>query len=107
MQLQESITRMKSSMMGKSRSAAVQEVEFSLFAPEAKKVSIAGTFNAWDTNATAMKRSKDGTWKVKVKLAPGRYEYKYFADNAWVLDVAGASLTPNDFGTNNCVIGIE
>lgn len=107
MQLQESINRTKSSV-GKSRSsAAAQEVEFSLFAPEATKVSIAGTFNSWDTNATAMKKGKDGTWKAKLKLASGKHEYKYFVDGSWAQDVSGASMTPNSFGTNNCVLGIE
>jgi len=106
MQLQEHISRSKR-ILGKVRSTSSQEVEFSLFAPEAKQVSIAGTFNSWSTNALLMKKSKDGTWKVKVKLAPGRHEYKYFVDGAWVQDITGASFTPNDFGTSNCVIGIE
>lgn len=106
MQLQENITRSKS-IMGKARSAASQEIEFSLFAPEARKVSIAGTFNSWSIDSTPMKKSKDGTWKAKIKLSPGRHEYKYFVDGSWAQDIAGASFTPNSFGTNNCVIGIE
>ena len=107
MQLQESISRMKSSTIKSRSTAATQEVEFSLFAPDAKKVSIAGTFNSWDTSATAMKKTKDGTWKAKIQLSPGRHEHKYFVDGAWRQDIPGASLIPNAFGTNNCVIGIE
>jgi 1,4-alpha-glucan branching enzyme len=106
MQLQENITRSKSTM-GKARSTSAQEVEFSLFAPEAKKVSIAGTFNSWSIDAMMMKKSKDGTWKAKAKLPPGRHEYKYFVDGSWAQDISGASFTPNSFGSNNCVIGIE
>jgi 1,4-alpha-glucan branching enzyme len=54
-----------------------------------------------------MKKGKDGTWRIMVKLSPGRYEYKYFVDGTWAQDIPGAELAPNPFGTNNCVIGIE
>jgi hypothetical protein len=54
-----------------------------------------------------MKRGKNGNWKIKVNLLPGRYEYKYFVGNQWVEDLPGTELVPNPFGTQNCVLWIE
>jgi 1,4-alpha-glucan branching enzyme len=84
-----------------------QEVEFKLYAPDARTVFVAGQFNAWDPGKTPMKKSKDGTWKIKVKLPPGRCEYKFFVDGAWMQDLPGAGTTPNPFGTNNRVIDVH
>jgi 1,4-alpha-glucan branching enzyme len=82
-------------------------VEFSLQASEAKQVFLAGEFNQWDAQSMPMKRGKDGNWKVKTSLPPGRYEYKFFVDNQWVEDLPGTELVPNRFGTQNCVLRVE
>lgn len=84
-----------------------KEVEFSFHAPEAKKVCIAGQFNDWDTKSMSMKRDKNGTWRTKAKLSPGKYEYRYLVDGAWAEDVPGAESVFNPYGTNNCVITVE
>jgi 1,4-alpha-glucan branching enzyme len=89
------------------RVATMQQIEFTFHAPEAKKVYIAGTFNDWNTKLMLMKKGKDGTWRIMVKLSPGKYEYKYFVDGTWAQDTPGAELVPNSFGTNNCVISIK
>lgn len=54
-----------------------------------------------------MKKGKDGVWRVKVKMSPGRYEYKYFVDGAWSQELSGSDVVTNPFGTQNCVIGIH
>jgi 1,4-alpha-glucan branching enzyme len=82
-------------------------VEFSLQAPEAKEVFLAGEFNQWDAQSMPMKRGKDGNWKVKKALPPGRYEYKFFLDKQWVEGLPGTELVPNHFGTQNCVLRVE
>jgi 1,4-alpha-glucan branching enzyme len=107
MAMLETVKKMKESAVKPGTAGAAQEVQFTLFAPEAKKVCIAGTFNDWSTKSTPMKKSKDGTWKVQVKLSPGRHEYKYFVDGAWAQDIPCAESAPNPFGTSNCVIGVE
>jgi 1,4-alpha-glucan branching enzyme len=89
------------------RAAAMQQIDFTYVAPEAGKVNLAGTFNNWNTLSLPMKKDKDGTWKRMVKLSPGRYEYKYFVDGAWALDIPGAELDRNPFGTNNCVMYVK
>lgn len=84
-----------------------KKVEFSLSAPEAKEVFLTGEFNHWDVRSLPMKRGKGGNWRVHASLAPGRYEYKFVADNQWVEDIPGAELAANSFGTRNLVLRVE
>ncbi len=83
---------------------AMKKVEFSFFAPGAHKVFVAGSFNDWNTESHPMKKSSDGTWRTKIDLPVGRYEYKYFIDGAWAQDTPCAEIIPNAFGTHNCGI---
>jgi len=54
-----------------------------------------------------MKRGKDGNWRVNASLIPGRYEYKFLADNHWIEDLPGVELAANSFGTQNLVLRVE
>jgi 1,4-alpha-glucan branching enzyme len=81
--------------------------EFKLYAPQARRVSIAGSFNKWDTKALSAKRDSKGNWMVKVNLKPGRHEYKFFVDGSWLNDPRASMCVPNAFGTQNCVIEIK
>ncbi len=107
MPMMETIKKMKESVSASHYAGAPQEVEFSFFAPNAKKVFVAGKFNNWNTKSMPMKKGKDGTWRIKIKLSPGSYEYKYFADDAWIQNIPGAALVPNPFGTYNFVITVK
>ena len=78
-------------------------VEFTLHAPEAREVFLAGEFNDWDTQSLPMKKDKSGLWKTKIKLSPGRHEYKFFADDAWVESLPGVEQVPNPLGTKNFI----
>jgi 1,4-alpha-glucan branching enzyme len=84
-----------------------KKVEFSLSVPEAKKVFLTGEFNHWDIRSIPMKRGKNGNWKAETSLPPGRYEYKFFADDRWVEDSTAAELAANVFGTQNLVLRVE
>ena len=42
-----------------------KKVNFSLLAPQAESVSIAGDFNNWNTISHPMKRDKEGIWKIE------------------------------------------
>jgi 1,4-alpha-glucan branching enzyme len=84
-----------------------KKVEFSLSAPEAKEVFLAGEFNHWDIRSMPMKRGKDGNWRAQASLTPGRYEYKFVADNHWVEGLPAAELAANPFGTLNLILRVE
>jgi 1,4-alpha-glucan branching enzyme len=73
--------------------------------PSAKNVYLAGTFNEWDPAQKKMTRSKDGTFKAKMKLLPGKYEYKFIVDGQWIDDPEAAKAV-NEFGSTNSVVEI-
>lgn len=75
-----------------------------LEAPQAQQVSVAGSFNQWDTQANLLERDEDGSWKCTLVIDPGEYEYRFFVDGEWCDDLANMVRHPNGFGTENCVL---
>jgi 1,4-alpha-glucan branching enzyme len=92
-------------MMRKLLSAKPRE--FRIYAPGAKRVNLAGTFNSWNNKALSAKRDSKGNWMVKVSLRPGRYEYKFVVDGSWINDPHCTSFAQNPFGSQNCVLEIR
>ncbi|MBI3849566.1 MAG: isoamylase early set domain-containing protein [Verrucomicrobia bacterium] len=76
---------------------------FAFQAPAARQVSLAGDFNNWDPKAGPMRRGPGGVWHLSVALKPGRYEYRFFADQVWCDDPAALQKAGNSLGTENCV----
>jgi 1,4-alpha-glucan branching enzyme len=63
-----------------------KRVMFKVFAPDAQKVVLAGSFNRWSRDSDAMKKDETGIWK-KIKILPkGTYEYKFIVDGEWTCD---------------------
>jgi 1,4-alpha-glucan branching enzyme len=81
--------------------------EFKLYAPQARQVSLAGSFNSWNTNTLSAKKDSRGNWAVKVNLRPGRYEYKFLVDGSWLNDPHCRSYIPNAFGSQNSLIEVK
>lgn len=50
-----------------------------------------------------MHKGPDGVWHLGVALGPGRYEYRFFADEVWCDDPAAQQKAANPLGTENCV----
>lgn len=90
-----------------STTSAARPTEFKFYAPQAKRVSLAGTFNNWDTRRLSAKKDSKGNWAVKVNLRPGRYEYKFFVDGSWLNDPRCTSCIPNALGSQNCLIEVK
>ena len=85
----------------------LKEVEITFYSTDAKSVSVAGTFNDWNTVSLPLVKEKDGTWKTRLKLQRGKYEYKYFVDGNWVQEMPCNDFSLNPFGTWNCVLGVQ
>ena len=81
-----------------------KRVTFSLHAPEASQVCVAGTFNQWDPEARPLKRDKKGTWRTWTNLEPGRYEYLFVVNGQWQEDPACPEICDNNFGSSNSVL---
>ncbi|MBI4677121.1 MAG: hypothetical protein HY748_06020 [Elusimicrobia bacterium] len=61
-------------------------MEFSLRAPKAREVRLAGDFTQWERSAIAMRERPGGLWEVLVPLPPGRYQYRFLVDGVPMLD---------------------
>jgi 1,4-alpha-glucan branching enzyme len=107
MAMMEAARKAREAVMPPRQMGREQDVEFSYYAPAANKVCLAGKFNAWSTTTLPMKKGKDGTWKISIKLQQGKHEYKYFVDGAWVQNVPCSDKVPNPFGTYNCIMGVK
>ena len=84
-------------------------VRFYRFFPDAKEVSIAGSFNGWQPAASPVERFGIGCgqWKVDLYLKPGRYEYRFVVDGNWTDDPFARTFVPNPFGARNAVFVVS
>jgi 1,4-alpha-glucan branching enzyme len=89
---------MKTTKAGKAK-----KVDFSLLAPQAEKVSVAGDFNDWNLTKHPLKKDKKGVWKISLNLLPGTYQYRFLVDGEWQSDPSCTDCIENPFGTSNCV----
>ena len=82
-------------------------VRFVLYAPGARRVAIAGTFNQWDREATPLAPAgTTGVWTTTLALAPGQHQYAFVVDGErWVPDPA-APAVDDGFGRRNSVVAI-
>ena len=83
-----------------------RRINFNFSAPEASNVVLVGDFNDWDYTKT-MKKDKDGVWRARIDLHPGKYQYRYLVDGEWQNDPKCESLQPNEYGTYNCVVEVS
>lgn len=84
-----------------------RRVTFSLDAPEADSVYLAGDFNAWDHRKHPLKRNENGVWQKALMLFPGRYEYRFLLNGRWTNDTQNPETCLNCYGTFNNVIMVE
>jgi 1,4-alpha-glucan branching enzyme len=80
--------------------------EFSLYAPEAGEVLLAGNFCDWQGEKCRMRRGRDGSWKKSLKLKPGRYEYRFVVDGHWWTDPTNPQREQNPYGQENSVLTV-
>lgn len=83
------------------------EVVFSIFAPEAKEVHIAGDFNKWNLDEGSRMANHNGTWTRKMYLDPGRYHYRFVIDGEWSEDFNNPKREMNPFGQLNSLLEIN
>jgi 1,4-alpha-glucan branching enzyme len=94
-------------MIQMARNATKQKVTFSLSAPQAQTVLLAGDFTNWQQSPVRLKKLKSGLWKTTVSLAPGTYEYRFIVDGQWQDDPKCTRRNWNRFGVQNCVCEVR
>ncbi len=95
------------------QSAVEPEVTFR-FAPDLRPgqaapadVFVIGAFNDWSRTADRLARQPDGAFALTRRVPPGRYEYKFTADGAEVMDPARPDSVANPFGAYNNVLVVR
>lgn len=83
-----------------------REVTFTFEAPGADHVLLMGDFNNWTPDGSAMEPI-DGVWTKVIKLAPGRYRYRYVVDGQWQNDPSNAAIEPNAYGGYDSILVME
>jgi len=91
-------------MQGKNQKQKTRKIDFTLDAPGARSVAVAGTFNDWDPKNSPMHSDGNGRWNIPVSLPPGRYEYRFVVDGVWMSDPSSQQSVPNPFGDQNSLI---
>jgi chromosome partitioning protein len=81
-------------------------VLFTLEAPAAERVQIAGDFNHWEPAGNELELS-DGVWRTVISLEPGRYRYRYVVDGAWKPDPLNPGIEPSPYGDYDSVIDLR
>jgi len=90
-----------------SKKLIAQEIEFSFYAPLAKRVQIAGNFNEWNAGRPKFKKDTNGTWRTKLALSPGRYEYRYLVDGNWENAQSEHEMIDNGMGSLNSILTVS
>ena len=90
------------------KSKPVCKVTFTVDAEEAKKVVVVGSFNEWNTEATPLKKLKNGSFKGTVNLeSSNSYEFRYLVDGAYANEQEADGLVWNDFaGAENSILDL-
>lgn len=80
---------------------------FSLNAPHAQSVYVAGSFNDWSiSDAFRMKKDEQGRWSIRLPLNKGIYQYQFVVDGRWQSDPENECREPNGFGDMNSVVEV-
>ena len=74
----------------------VKPVNFTCWAADAKKVTLAGDFNDWNIESIPMKKQVDGAWTAQVLLAQGHHQYIFVVDGQPTLDPRAQGTVKND-----------
>ncbi|MDH4077988.1 MAG: isoamylase early set domain-containing protein, partial [Acidimicrobiia bacterium] len=81
-------------------------VRFTIEAPDAVQVQLAGDFNDWSLDDSEME-AVGPVWKKTLQLAPGRYRYRFVIDGEWHSDPHNAVVEPSPFGGVDSVLVVD
>ena len=74
-------------------------VEFRVFATDAERVQIPGSFAGWESGAIDMTRQEDGWFTANVRIEAGDHEFQYLIDGQrWLADYGAWGVRHNEYG---------
>ncbi len=82
-------------------------VRFSLYAPAAQEVSLAGDFNNWNPEHSALSPQGNGVWTLTLPLPSGRYKNMFLVDGkTWTPDPSSPRHSDDGFGGRNSILDL-
>jgi hypothetical protein len=86
--------------------AGERGITFMVNAPEARQVTIVGSFNGWDKEHDRLSGpDKSGWWTITLPLGIGRHEYLLLLNSAqWLLDPYAGITADDGFGGKNGIL---
>ena len=88
--------------MARGNSTSIKQT-FSIKAPGAMSVMLAGDFTNWQQKPVPLQRQSGEVWKATVELTPGTHHYRFIVDGQWRDDPDCTIRVANPFGTQNAV----
>jgi len=82
-------------------------INFSVYAPNAKYVSIVGDFNNWIENRHPMKKNRYGVWSITIPLKKGTYSYKFNVDGVWIPDPDNPEYVKDRLGDIRSIVHVK
>ena len=82
-------------------------VQFSLEAPGATTVAVAGDFSGWASDFVLEDADGDGIWTGRIPITPGLHKYMFVIDGTdWVTDPGAQRYADDGFGNRNAVLAV-
>jgi hypothetical protein len=93
--------------IGKAFEPKMQELTFTIEAPESKDIYIVGDFNDWKiSDESRLDRRENGCWEKRIGVPQGRYRYKFMVDGNWMVDPKNPEFEQNVFGTFDSIMKV-
>jgi len=80
------------------------QVFFTLTAPDAQEVLLAGDFTNWADGAIPMVRDEEGVFRASARMQIGFHQYRYIVDGVWTTDPSNPATAMNNYGEQNSSI---
>ena len=82
-------------------------VQFSLEAPGATSVAVAGDFSGWNPAYQLSDSDGDGIWTGRIPVQPGVHTYMFVVDGSeWITDPRAERYQDDGFGNRNAVLAV-
>ncbi len=80
---------------------------FSITAPGASSVMLAGDFTQWQDKPISMVKRPGGLWTASVNLPPGTHHYRFLVDGQWRDDPENTLRAANPYGGENSIRAVS
>ena len=82
-------------------------MRFSIAPPDARTVTLAGSFNEWSTTSHPLSRQPSGIWTIVVALPPGEHLFMFVVDGQWVSPPVADDYADDGFGKRNGIVVVR